>query len=152
MRTLRISNKGGVLQAREYRDRQKLLPSQRKRVTEIHESGRIIPEGKEVESAPFRAPHHTVSVAGMFGRWSRHGNRPGEVELSYYGTLLLDDAHLFSPSMMERIGNETPPCVTVFAIIPLCSCGVEKCRCTDQQIVDHERSINRVRRALNIQE
>lgn len=43
----------------------------------------------------FRAPHHTISQAGMLGSISKNTLYPGEVSLAHAGTLLLDDVQEF---------------------------------------------------------
>lgn len=53
------------------------------------------------ERAPFRAPHHTVSVAGLLGGGSQI--RPGEVTLAYGGVLLIDHLPEFSIRAIESL-------------------------------------------------
>lgn len=54
--------------------------------------------GIEPMVPPFRAPHHTVSEAGMRG--DVHG-RPGEAQLAHHGLLLLDEADEFRSVVLE---------------------------------------------------
>lgn len=61
--------------------------------TGLHATGSGLPTRR-----PFRAPHHTVSAAGMVGSAAL---RPGEVTLAHNGVLFLDDVTEFSRSTIE---------------------------------------------------
>lgn len=54
---------------------------------------------------PFRAPHHTVSEAGMCGT----KNHPGEVDLARYGILFLDEAPEFRRAVLHRVLHRVLP-------------------------------------------
>jgi magnesium chelatase family protein len=59
-------------------------------VVAIHSIGGTLPAGAiPPRVPPFRAPHHTISQAGLIGGGS--GPRPGEVSLAHRGVLFLDE-------------------------------------------------------------
>jgi magnesium chelatase family protein len=71
-------------------------------VTTIHSAwGRLSPDAPLVAEPPFRAPHHTVSAAGLLGGGSPP--RPGEVTLAHRGVLFLDELPEFRRDALEGL-------------------------------------------------
>jgi magnesium chelatase family protein len=66
----------------------RLSASEARQVACVHSIAGLLTDGQIPTVRPFRAPHHTVAEFGLAGRF----DRPGEISLAHYGTLVLDHA------------------------------------------------------------
>ena len=110
---------------------------------------------------PFRAPHHTISDAGLVG--GGHTPRPGEISLAHHGVLFLDELPEFKRNVLEALrqpledGRVTitrssttatyPARFMLVAAMNPCPCGyytdqTRACRCTAQQIRQYQARIS----------
>lgn len=118
-------------------------------VTKVHSiAGLMAPSQGLVTQRPFRAPHHTISDAGMVGGGSNP--RPGEVSLAHKGTLFLDELPEFRKNVLDTtmgaladkvvtlsrqdVSLTYPADTILIAAMNPCPCGwrgdpVRKCRC-----------------------
>ncbi|MEN6331569.1 MAG: YifB family Mg chelatase-like AAA ATPase [Smithella sp.] len=110
---------------------------------------------------PFRAPHHTISDAGLVG--GGQTPRPGEISLSHLGVLFLDELPEFRRNVLEALrqpleeGTVTitrslvtasfPARFMLIAAMNPCPCGyfgdrIRTCRCPPQQIRQYQARIS----------
>jgi magnesium chelatase family protein len=70
--------------------------------TKIHSiAGLLNADRALILQRPFRAPHHTISDAGLIG--GGHVPKPGEVSLSHNGVLFLDEFPEFKRNVLESL-------------------------------------------------
>lgn len=69
-------------------------------VTKIYSVRGMLPADRPlISQRPFRAPHHSISNAGLVGGGSKP--RPGEISLSHRGVLFLDELPEFNQQVLE---------------------------------------------------
>lgn len=80
-------------------------------VSMIHSVAGQLSGGKLSDRRPYRAPHHSATMAALVGGGLRA--RPGEVSLAHHGVLFLDELPEFSPQALDALRQplETGECV-----------------------------------------
>lgn len=68
-------------------------------VTQVHSIAGLLGRKALLTARPFRAPHHTISDAGLVGGGTLP--RPGEVSLAHHGVLFLDELPEFNKNVLE---------------------------------------------------
>ncbi len=76
-----------------------LAPRELLEVSMIASIAGELADGRLSDRRPFRAPHHSASMAAMVGGGTRA--RPGEVSLAHQGVLFLDELPEFHPAVLE---------------------------------------------------
>jgi magnesium chelatase family protein len=135
-----------------------MSPSEAIEVTRIHSVAGLHDGGGLVRQRPFRAPHHTISAAGLVGGGSQP--LPGEATLAHHGVLFLDELSEFVRSSLEALrqpledGHVTivraqqvvayPTRFMLVAASNPCPCGMgdEACRCTAADLSRHQRRLS----------
>ena len=78
-----------------------LTPRELLEVSMVHSVAGQIAEGKLTDRRPFRAPHHSASMAALVGG-GLHA-RPGEASLAHRGVLFLDELPEFHPQALDSL-------------------------------------------------
>ncbi|HEU4511017.1 MAG TPA: YifB family Mg chelatase-like AAA ATPase [Pyrinomonadaceae bacterium] len=129
-------------------------------LTKIHSVAGLTGRAGLVTERPFRAPHHTISDAGLIGGGSVP--RPGEVSLAHQGVLFLDELPEFDRNVLEVLRQPLedqqvtisrasmsltfPASFVLAAAMNPCPCGhwsdpTRECRCSPTQI---QRYVGRI--------
>src|SRR6185295_16745919 len=90
-----------------------LLPEEILEVSMVHSLAGELMGGKLTVDRPFRAPHHSASMAALVGGGSRP--RPGEVSLAHHGVLFLDELPEFQPNVLDALRQPLESGETVIA-------------------------------------
>jgi magnesium chelatase family protein len=67
----------------------------------VHSIAGLIAKGALTRQRPYRAPHHSASMAALTGGGSRA--RPGEASLAHNGVLFLDELPEFAPQALDGL-------------------------------------------------
>lgn len=126
-------------------------------------SGRREGEGLP-RARPFRAPHHTITTAGLIGGAGvgSHPAHPGEVVLAHNGVLFLDELSEFARPTLEALRQPLedgtvaiirarhscvyPARFMLVAATNPCPCGYagedSRCRCGKRDLARHRRRLS----------
>jgi magnesium chelatase family protein len=78
-----------------------LMPRELLEVSMVHSVAGALAEGAVTDRRPFRAPHHSASMAALTGG-GIHA-RPGEASLAHHGVLFLDELPEFNPQALDSL-------------------------------------------------
>ena len=127
-------------------------------VTRIQSIAGLGGAGGLVTARPFRAPHHTISAAGLVG--GANPPQPGEATLAHHGVLFLDELSEFARPSLEALrqpledGDVTivraqhvmafPTRFMLVAASNPCPCGHgdSRCRCSPADLTRHRRRLS----------
>ncbi|MEK6531969.1 MAG: YifB family Mg chelatase-like AAA ATPase [Deltaproteobacteria bacterium] len=129
--------------------------------TKIHSVAGMLNGEDILTHRPFRAPHHTISDAGLIG--GGRIPRPGEISLSHNGVLFLDELPEFKKNVLEmlrqpmedgsvRISRAAtsiayPSSFMLVAAMNPCACGhlgdsVRECVCSSLQVARYRSRVS----------
>lgn len=131
-------------------------------VTKIYSIAGLLPKDRPLITwRPFRAPHHTISHAGLVG--GGHWPRPGEISLAHRGVLFLDELPEFGQRTLEVLrqpmedkivtisraqGTLTFPAnFMLIAAMNPCPCGyygdpTHECTCSPSMVSRYQKRIS----------
>ncbi len=90
-----------------------LEPGEMLEVSQIQSLAGELAQGRIGRQRPFRAPHHSASMAALVGGGSRP--RPGEVALAHLGVLFLDELPEFTPQVLDALRQPLESGETIIA-------------------------------------
>jgi magnesium chelatase family protein len=139
-----------------------LSPSESLEVSKIYSIAGLLPRDRPLlTTRPFRAPHHTVSNAGLVGGGALV--RAGEITLAHRGVLFLDELPEFGSHLLETLRqpledgtitisraqgtSDLPAKMIVVAAMNPCPCGylgdpVKPCRCPEASVARYARRVS----------
>ena len=139
-----------------------LTPDEALEVTKIYSvSGNLPPDSPLIAQRPFRAPHYTISNAGLVG--GGRMLRPGEITLSHRGVLFLDELPEFGHALLESLRQpledktvtitrvsgtaKYPASFMLVAAMNPCPCGYathprKQCVCSPSAVARYQRRIS----------
>ena len=130
-------------------------------VTKIYSVLGLLKEGQLVSDRPFRAPHHTISDAGLVGGGPLC--RPGELSMAHHGVLFLDELPEFRKNVLEvlrqpleegvvrlaraNLNVEYPCQLMMVAAMNPCACGYfnvldRACKCLPHRVAEYHARIS----------
>lgn len=78
-----------------------LSPEEALETSTIHSLAGLLEDGGISRTRPYRAPHHTASMAAIVG--GGKGAKPGEISLAHNGVLFMDEFPEFSRNVLETL-------------------------------------------------
>jgi magnesium chelatase family protein len=135
-----------------------LGPEEAIEVTRIQSIAGLRGNAGLVTERPFRAPHHTISAAGLVG--GANPPQPGEATLAHRGVLFLDELSEFARPSLEALrqpledghvtivrGQQVMAFPTRFMLVAAsnpCPCGLggSRCTCTQADLARHRRRLS----------
>jgi magnesium chelatase family protein len=128
-------------------------------VTRIHSVAGLVAD-RLITERPFRAPHHTISAAGLAGGGSPP--RPGEATLAHHGVLFLDELSEFQRTSLDALRQPLedgsvsivraqsslrfPTRFMLIAATNPCPCGyagvADRCTCGEAELRRHRRRLS----------
>ena len=130
--------------------------------TQLHSVAGLLSNEGILRTRPFRAPHHSISNAGLLGGGTTY-LRPGEVSLATHGVLFLDELTEFRRDAIEGLRQpledgrvvltraagsvEFPARFTLVAAANPCPCGFagdqrRRCTCPDNRAAQYRAKVS----------
>ena len=132
-------------------------------VTRIHSVAGLLSRNRPlIDHRPFRAPHHSASVASIVGGGA--GPKPGEATLAHRGVLFLDELPEFQRPVLESLRQPLedgviavarvegravfPSRFQLIASMNMCPCGGRgdagtECQCSPQRLASFREKLSR---------